>query len=138
MAIYSFITELVETEFDTAKKYIDPKFLEKKMEDIQASLCYYSNISLETLNQSFERINDELFGIEPTGTLSYSDAATNLENSYKKFISSNEELVFFNPEVFIISELEETGELAPNSVLRDKEILNHMFESYKILHGRLP
>ena len=135
---YRFPVEFQEIDFETSEKIIQKEILDKKIEEIKSALAYYGNVSFETMKECFKIVKYQSYGFEYVDSeLTREYAKEVLKRVFNSFRSSDSEIKFFNQYISVFEE-SPSGELLPNCILRDKEILHHLFADYKSYYGEYP
>ena len=131
---------LAEVSFDEFVKNVDVEIIQSEFDDANYQLALAASVSEEQFKQAMEIVLfDGRFGFSPEEeeTMSLEMARNIVEIAYKKFQPKREEFEFFSPSVNFWEE-DEMGCLLPNAILRQRTLVDKIYEGYKQIYGGVP
>ena len=130
---------LAEVSFDEFVKNVDDEIIQSEFDDANYQLALAAEVTEETFKKAMEIVLlDGRWGMkEEDSILSLSEAREVVEKAYRKFQPKTEEFEFFSPSVNFWEE-DEMGCLLPNAILRQRTLVDKIYEGYKQIYGGVP
>lgn len=131
---------LAEVSFEEFVKQVGEDIVQSEYDDANYQLALAASVSEEQFKQAMEIVLfDGRFGFSPEEeeTMSLEMARNIVETAYKKFQPKREEFEFFSPSVNFWEE-DEMGCLLPNAILRQRTLVDKIYEGYKQIYGGVP
>lgn len=130
---------LAEVSFDEFVKNTDDETVQSEFDDANYQLSLAAEVTEEVFKKAMEIVLlDGRWGVEEENSnISLSEAKEIVEKAYKRFQPKKEEFEFFSSNVNFWEE-DEDGCLLPNACLRQRTVVNKIYEGYKQIYGNYP
>lgn len=130
---------LAEVSFNEFVKNVNDDIVQEEFDDANYQLSIAAEVSVEVFKKAMEIVLlDGRWGVEEENPeLSLSKAKEIVEKAYKRFQPKKEEFEFFSPSVNFWEE-DEVGCLLPNACLRQRTVVEKIYEGYKQIYGNYP
>lgn len=130
---------LAEISFDEFVKNMDDETVQSEFDDANYQLSLAAEVTEEVFKKAMEIVLlDGRWGVEEENSnISLSEAKEIVEKAYRKFQPKKEEFEFFSSNVNFWEE-DEDGCLLPNACLRQRTVVDKIYEGYKQIYGNYP
>ncbi len=122
---------LAEVSFEEFVKNVDDETVQSEFDDANYQLALAAEVPEETFKKAMEIVLlDGRWGMkEEDSVLSLSEAREVVEKAYRRFQPKTEEFEFFSSD---------TGCLLPNACLRQRTVVEKIYEGYRQIYGGNP
>lgn len=130
---------LAEVSFEEFVKNVDDETIQSEFDDANYQLALAAEVTEEIFKKAMEIVLlDGRWGMkEEDSVLSLSEAREVVEKAYRRFQPKTEEFEFFSSGVNFWEE-DDTGCLLPNACLRQRTVVEKIYEGYRQIYGSNP
>jgi hypothetical protein len=130
---------LTEVSFEDFVQNVGIEIVQSEFDDANYQLALAAKVKEETFKEAMKIVLlDGRWGvIEEDSSISLSEAKEIIEKAYKNFQPKKEEFEFFSSSVNSWQE-DELGYLLPNACIRQRTIVEKIYEEYRQIYGSNP